>query len=160
MSRKSLVRTGADDGAAQAPSILGMMSPVTALQREIERVFDAFSGWPSELAAPDFRPRLEVAESDNAIVVNAEVPGIDEKDIHVAVTDNVLTIRGEKREEKDEKRKSMRLIERSYGAFERSIALPEGVDADRIAAKLDKGVLRVEIPRPAGAKEKTIPIRS
>jgi len=160
MTRKSMLRTSAEDGGLSPPSMLGFMNPYSALQKEIDRVFDAFASWPAEAAGAEFRPRLEVSESDGAIVVSAELPGVEEKDIHVSIADNILTIRGEKRAEKDEKSRNMRLIERSYGAFERSLSLPEGVEADRIAARLEKGVLRVEIPRPAGAKEKAIPISS
>jgi HSP20 family protein len=83
---------------------------------------------------------------------------MDEKDVEISVADGMLTIRGEKKFEKDEKKKSYRLIERSYGSFERAVALPPGVDASKVKAKMTKGVLKVEIPKPAAAKSQQVKI--
>ena len=134
------------------------LSPLDILQTEIDRVFDSFNGWPSVFTERAFSPDMEVVETDNAIEVSTELPGIDEKDVEINISDNVLTIRGEKKFEKDEKKKSYRLVERSYGSFERSVALPRGVDASKIKAKMKKGVLKVEVPKPAGASAQQVKI--
>jgi HSP20 family protein len=134
------------------------MSPFDLLQTEIERVFDSFNGWPAAFTERAFSPSMEVVETDNAIEVSTELPGIDEKDVEISVSDNVLTIRGEKKFEKDEKKKNYRLVERSYGSFERSIALPQGVDASKVKAKMTKGVLKVEVPKPAASKAQQVRI--
>lgn len=105
-----------------------------------------------------FSPSMEVIETDNAIEVTTELPGMDEKDVDISVADGVLSIRGEKKIEKDEKKKNYRLIERSYGAFERSVALPQGVDASKIKARMSKGVLKVEVAKPATAKAQPVRI--
>ncbi len=101
---------------------------------------------------------MEVTETDTAIEVTAELPGLDEKDVEISVADDVLTIRGEKKVEKDEKKNNYRLVERSYGLFERSIVLPSGIDTSKVKAKMTKGVLRVEIPKPAAAKAQQVRI--
>jgi HSP20 family protein len=94
--------------------------------------------------------RLHVAETKDAIDVTAELPGVDEQDIEVTFATGVLTIRGEKKTERNEKdsRKNGRLVERSYGVFNRSIALPFEPVSDKIEAKFDNGVLRVHLPKP------------
>lgn len=152
-----------------APPALRRADPFEALQQEVERVFDTFNGfraWPAVLSRPwpaifdgqNFVPRLEVVESDAAIEIAAELPGMDEKDIEISVADGSLTIRGEKNYERDEKQKNYRLVERSYGSFERTLAMPAGVETSKIKAKLNKGVLKVEIPKSAAAKAQHVQI--
>jgi HSP20 family protein len=133
------------------------VTPFGALQQEIERVFDNFGTWRGfDITA--FTPSMEVTETDKAIEVTTEIPGIDEKDVDISLSNDVLTIRGEKRAEKEEKNKSYRLVERSYGAFERSLALPAGIDAEAIKASMDKGVLKITLPKPAAAQAQKIKI--
>jgi HSP20 family protein len=129
-----------------------------SLQNEIDRVFDMFNGAAPAFDRRSFLPRMEVTENDSALEIAIELPGMDEKDIDINVSDGMLTIRGEKKVEKDEKKKSYRLIERSYGSFERSVALPAGVDASKVKARMAKGVLTVEAPKPPGAKTQQIKI--
>jgi HSP20 family protein len=105
-------------------------------------------------------PTMDVAETDKEIEITAELPGLEEKDVQINVSDNILTIRGEKKAETEQEDKNYRLIERSYGAFERSLELPEGVDADAIDATIDKGVLKVVVPKPAPAQAKKIEVKS
>ncbi len=148
--------------AAAAPSAR-RFTPFDLLQNEITRVFDTFNGfgaWPAAFAEQSFSPSIEVTETDSAIEVTAELPGMDEKDIDVSVADGLLTVRGEKKSERDEKKKDYRIVERTYGAFHRTIALPQGVDATKVAAQMSKGVLRIEIPKPAAAKAQQVKIRS
>lgn len=145
------------------PSQKGEADPFTAMQREINRVFSEFSGkdplsW--QPLAPS--PRIDVAETDTAVEVTAELPGIDEKDFELVLKDDILTIKGEKKSEKEEKNKDYHIVERSYGSFSRSIRLPFDADAEAVKAQFNKGVLKVTISKPADAKNKTvkIPIRS
>lgn len=132
------------------------MTPFAALQKEIERVFDNFDVWRGEPTG--FAPSMDVMETDEAIEVTTELPGIDKDDVEISLSNDVLTIRGEKNVEKEKKDRSYRLIERSYGAFERSLALPPGIDAGAIKASMDKGVLKITLPKPPAAQAQKIKI--
>ncbi len=137
--------------------------PFAAMQKEINRVFEDFGrGSLANLSNGDVSPRIDVAETDSAVEVTAELPGIDEKDIDVVLRDDVLTIKGEKKNEKEERKKDYHLIERSYGSFARSIRLPFEADSEAVKASFAKGVLKVSITKPAEVKDKTvkIPVRS
>lgn len=136
------------------------VTPFDLLQNEIDRVFNTFNNWPAVFTDISFSPNMEVTETDTAIEVSAELPGMDEKDIDIGVADGVLTIRGEKKLEKDEKQKNYRVVERSYGYFERAVALPQGVDAAKVKAHMSKGVLKIDIPKPAAAKAQQVKIRT
>jgi HSP20 family protein len=105
-------------------------------------------------------PSTDVTETDKEIEISAELPGLEEKDVQVNLADGVLTIRGEKNAEKEEKDKNYRLVERSYGSFERSIALPEGVKSEDVKASIAKGVLTVKVPKPALAQARKIEVKS
>ncbi len=137
------------------PSIFG------SLQREIDRLFDDFTptfGMGSELS--EVRCRMDLAETKDGLELTVEVPGLDEKDVTVSVADGLLTVSGEKRFETREKDKNYRFVERGYGSFERSVALPPGVKADDIEATLNKGVLKVMVPTPAKPEPQTIQVKS
>lgn len=121
----------------------------SVMRDEMDRVFERFeSGWPRLPSL--FRrngaitvPELDVRETTDSFIVEAELPGVDEKDVSVTFANGMLTIKGEKKQAKEEKGATYYIAERSYGAFERSIRLPESVDENKIEAKFDKGVLRV-----------------
>ena len=98
-------------------------------------------------------PAVDVVESEKTYEVTAELPGIDEKNIEVKVANGILTMRGEKQEEKEEKKKDYYLQERHYGSFERSFEIPEGVDPDKIEAIFKKGVLTVTLPKKVEAQK-------
>jgi HSP20 family protein len=98
-------------------------------------------------------PAVDVVESEKAYEVTAELPGIDEKNIEVKVANGILTMKGEKQEEKEEKKKDYYLQERHYGSFERSFEIPEGVDPDKIEATFKKGVLTVTLPKKVEAQK-------
>jgi HSP20 family protein len=143
--------------------------PFGAFQREMNKLFDDFFGgfqlspWaPLErrLAAA-FIPHVDVSETDKDIKVSAELPGMDEKDIDVSVTRDTLTIKGEKKEEKEDKGKDYYKMERSYGSFTRSVPLPVEVDTDKVQATFKKGVLEITLPKTAKAIQETkkIPIK-
>jgi HSP20 family protein len=142
--------------------------PFDPFERLHKQIDDLFSNswltraWPGHgPAGGAVMPSLEVSEDERQIVATAELPGIDEKDVEVTLDDNVLTIKGEKkaeREEKDEK-KSYHLVERSYGAFRRSLALDADVDAANVKATFDKGVLKVVLPKTPQQQAKTTKIQ-
>jgi HSP20 family protein len=103
---------------------------------------------------------VDVKETDTEIVVKAEIPGMDAKDINISVAGDLLTIKGEKKSEREEKEENYHLVERSYGAFSRSLALPAAVDLEKIEAKYDKGVLTVTCPKKEEIKPKAIEIKA
>jgi HSP20 family protein len=139
-------------------------TPFWSLQREIDRLFDDFThGFPSLSSAAggqELMPAMDVTETNTEIEVTAELPGLEEKDVQINLADNVLTIRGEKKSERDEKTKDYRVVERNYGSFYRTMELPAGVDPDKIKASIAKGVLKVVVPKPAPAQVKTISVKS
>ncbi len=152
-----------------------MWQPFEGLRREVDRLFDDFDvgSWraPFRRSLFDYAPfgRLEVkapavdvVEKDKEFEITVELPGIDEKDIEVKVANGGLTIRGDKKEQKEEKKKDYYLSERRYGSFERFFSLPDGVDADKIAASFKKGVLTVTLPKTPEAQkqEKKIAIKA
>ncbi|MEX0758895.1 MAG: Hsp20/alpha crystallin family protein [Tistlia sp.] len=165
--------------AAEQPSAPTIWQPLESLREEIDQLFDdvgrgawrlpfgrslaaarplaqPVAGWSATV------PAIDVAETDDRYELTAELPGIEEKDVEVKLTNGSLLIRGEKREEKEEKRKDYHLSERRYGSFERRFRLPDGVEADKIEARFKSGVLTVMLPKTAAAKtaEKKIKVRS
>ena len=139
----------------------------SAMREEMERMLErAEHGWPRWPAlfkrdGESMVPELDVRENANAITVEAELPGVEEKDVTVTLANGVLTIKGEKRSEKEEKSDSYYLAERSFGSFERSVRLPDTVDETKVEAKFDKGVLKVTATKkPEAAKaERRIEIK-
>jgi len=133
-----------------------------SLQREIERVFESFANnWPPlDFRTSGVTPSMDISETDKDIEITAELPGLEEKDVQVNVADGVLTIKGEKKAEKEEKEKNYHRIERSYGSFYRSLQLPSGVNADAIKATLKNGVLKVTVSKPAAAQPKKIEVKA
>ncbi len=130
--------------------------PLLSLHREVNRLFDdVFRGF----GVPSFGgfgqgggwPHVELSETDREIRVTAELPGLDEKDVEISVEEGVLTLRGEKRSEVEDKDRGY--SERSYGRFERRIGLPLGIDRERASATFRNGVLTVTLPRTEAAKE-------
>lgn len=150
-------------------------APFESLRREIDALFDDFRpfDWrlPSKmfgfevprLSAAEWQiaPAIDLIEKDDTYEITAELPGLDEKDVEVRLSNHTLTITGEKSEEKEDKRKDYYLSERRYGSFQRSFQLPEGADSDKIDARFAKGVLTVTLPKTTEAKkaEKKIAIK-
>lgn len=151
------------------------LDPFASFHSEMDRLLESFFGRRTPFAPlsfglpsagmPDLRdtgvalvPQVDVTEDDKAITVTAELPGLTEKDIEVTLEDGVLTLKGEKREEKSDATSHM--TERRYGRFQRSFRLPDGVDEDKVTAAVDKGVLHITVPKnPAAApKARSIPI--
>ena len=163
MNLRSLIPIGRNREVAQRDT-----SPFVSLQREIDRLFEDFGrGFPAlgpsfglREGSRDLMPAIDVTETDGQIEITAELPGLEEKDVQINVTDNVLTIRGEKKAEKEDKQKDYHLVERSYGSFYRALELPAGVDADKIKADISKGVLKVTVPKPAAKQAKKIDVKA
>jgi HSP20 family protein len=134
-------------------------NPFAVMQREMNRVFDSinrnwgFGAFP-ELAG-SFMPRLDVTEDAKAFTVTAELPGMSDKEIDLSISGDTLTIRGEKKEEKEDKNKNYYYSERSYGTFMRSIPLPQQVDTEKVSATFKKGVLTITLPKTDAAMEST-----
>jgi len=151
-------------GRSSTPSRVGNLDPFTDMRREMDRLFDHFSGgWdlPQLSEQSGFlAPKVNVSETEKGLELSAELPGIDEKDIELDVTDGILTLKAEHKEEKDEEDKDKRyhVVERSYGTFLRRFALPFDPDTDKVKADFEKGVLNVFIPRPEIEEKKATKI--
>jgi HSP20 family protein len=142
---------------------LAERDPFAAFRREMDSLFDSFFSGAGE--APRgfdrFTPRVDVKESDKEIRLIAELPGMDEKDVEISLSADVLTIRGEKKEEKEEKGEETYRMERTYGAFHRSFALPAEVDSNQASASFKNGVLTITLPKTAQAtKTKKIAVQA
>lgn len=134
-----------------------------AMQQEMNRLFTTFFDAPAagNAAAGGARrwvPAMDVVETDDHFVLRADLPGLDEQDVKIEVADDVLTVSGERRFEHEDKREGFFRVERGSGAFSRSLTLPDGVDAEAIAAAFDKGVLEVRIPKPAERRPRRVEI--
>lgn len=153
-------------------------TPFENLRREIDRLFDDFHpfGWRLPVTRSPFdlafhrlsgagwpvAPAIDLAEKEKQYEITAELPGLDEKDVEIGLSGRTLTIKGEKKEEKEERQKDYYMSERRYGSFQRAFQLPEGVDADKIDATFSKGILTVRLPKTVGAQraEKKISIKA
>ncbi len=154
------------------------LRPFESLRREVDRLFDEFDGgfWRSPFRSQFFdlapfrggeatsmaTPAVDVSETDKAYEITAEMPGMDEKNVEVKVANSVLTIKGEKQEDREEKKKDYYMRERSFGSFERTFQVPEGVEIDKIEANFKNGLLSVTLPKSAAAQkaEKKITVKT
>jgi HSP20 family protein len=135
----------------------------------MDRLFDSFTGrfgampfLPARLGAPlgIASPAVDITETEEAFIVTAEVPGLAEKDIEVLLSGDTLTIKGEKKQEREDKDDNVYLSERSYGAFQRAFSLPETVNSEKIAASFSNGVLSVTLPKVVVAPPKKIEVKA
>ena len=150
----------------QAPAASRGRSPIGSLRAEIDRLFDEFTFpfggslfeptrlWRSTLGSAELSPHSDIVEKDKEFQLSVELAGMDPANVAVSVVDNILTIKGEKKEEKSESKKGYHLSERRYGMFERSFELPASVDQGGIEASFDKGVLAVRLPKTTEAQKK------
>jgi HSP20 family protein len=156
------------DGGGLVPTDLWDWRPIEALRRQLDRFFDEaplqrrsgelepferFMGWQGT-------PPVDFVERDTDYELTAELPGLDHKDVEVKIVNGALVIDGEKKMEREEKKEGAYFTERRYGSFRRSFRLPENVDAEKVAASFEKGVLKVTLPKSAGGQgeEKKIDI--
>jgi HSP20 family protein len=158
---------GAPRGGASEPA--GAWNPLATLRREMDRLFDEFgtSRWPVPgamrlMAEMPPVPAMDLVEREGSYEITVEIPGIDVKDVELRVAGDMLTLRGEKREESDRSEKGRHVSERRYGTFQRSLRLPPDAEADKVEASCTNGILRITLPRSdtARAREKRIDIRS
>jgi len=134
--------------------------PLTAFQREMNRLMESFLGTsPFPEAKGEWVPALDVAETENEIVVKAEVPGIDKKDIDVTIRGDRLTISGEKKDERKEKKDTYTVYERRHGSFSRTITLPTDVNLDKVEAEFKNGVLTIRLPKTEETKARRISVK-
>lgn len=141
---------------------LALWRPLRELRREFDRIWDEFFGRvrvPEKWEEWEWSPAIDVSETDEAVVVRADVPGLDPQDIEVSLSGNILTIKGEKKKEKEEKKENFYRVERFYGSFVRSIELPTEVEGDKVEATYKNGVLKIVLPKKAEAKGKTIKVK-
>jgi HSP20 family protein len=126
----------------------------------LRRMFDVEPAWRSSLSFS--APAIDISEDEKAYKISAELPGSNPKDIDVSVSGDMLTLKGEKRREKEEKDKNYHFSERAYGSFQRSFQLPSSVDRDKVAADFSKGVLTITLPKTAEAQkpQKKIEVKS
>ena len=147
------------------PSFFGNDNPFGTLFREVQKTFEDFSRRTpfARFSSDMLSPKVDVMESKDAVEVTAELPGIDEKDVEVTLVNGILTIRGEKKTERDEqdKDKNWHVVERSFGSFSRAIPLPFDPDPAKVEAKFDNGVLRIQLPKPleVASKQQKIEIK-
>lgn len=147
----------------------------TAFRGELDHLFDRFSGgfetyalkplsdleglWSKNFDG--FAPLVvDVAETDKTYAITAELPGVDEKDVEISVQDGVLTLRGEKREEKEEMTSHRYMSERRYGAFQRMFGLPKGTDESKVEASFHNGVLKISVPKPAATLVRKVDVKA
>ena len=157
-------------GRAHMPVRRGEYEPFHDFQRQMNRLFDDFfTDFPlalrwgeNRLAAMGFSPRVDVSETDKEVRISAELPGMEEKDLSVEIDETSVTLRGERKEEKEDKGKNWYTREQSYGAFHRVIPLPASVDGGKASANFKKGVLTVTAPKRVEeqARRKSIKIET
>ena len=166
-----------DEKASQHPVATDLWRPLEKLRQQVDHLFDDFNRgsslspfgrglfdvepfWKRELAGHGM-PAVDISEKDKSFEITAELPGMDQKNIEIKLSNGNLIIKGEKKEDKEEKRKGYHLSERHYGAFERMFNLPKGVDVDKIEASFSKGVLSISLPKkPEAMKaDKVVPVK-
>ncbi len=142
-------------------------APLTRLREEMDNVFRRFMGEgrprmtrESEAASLVFGPTVDLAESEQEVTVTVELPGVEPKDVEIDVVGTALTIRGEKKHEREEKKRNYHYVERSFGQFHRSIPLPSTVDPEKVDATYKDGLLTVTIAKHPEAKPKRIAVKT
>ena len=138
------------DSGALMPPDFGLFG----LHREIDRLFSGFAQGIGPGGAQSIIPNIEISETDKAIEISAEMPGLERKDVDISIEDDTLTIRGEKRVEENQKDKNVQHSERSYGVFLRVLQMPPGIDSASVQATMANGVLKLTIPKPAKPEPK------
>lgn len=136
---------------------------IDLFRREIDSLFDRFfEGWPFELTSTESQwvPSVDLSETNKEYIVRAEIPGVDPKDFDISLNNNVLTIRGERKHEKETKDEDFHRIERVYGTFTRSIQLPGEVKEDKVSANYKNGVLEIILPKVKEEAVKKIPVKT
>jgi HSP20 family protein len=130
-----------------------------SLQGDMNRLFDRFFERPGNRGqGRRWIPAMDVAETEDSLVLRGDLPGMTEDDVDIEIKDNVLTVSGERKAESEEKGEGYHRVERSFGSFSRSLTLPQGIDPEKIEAGFENGVLEVRIPKPSEAKPTRVQI--
>lgn len=155
------LRRDAKGGTGMALMRWTPFGDLTTFRREMDRLFERFFGeLPGlEIPQPGWVARLDLTETKDSVTVKAELPGLESKDLDISISGNTLTIKGEKRQEKEEKDEHRHLVERAYGAFTRVVELPAPVAGEKVKAVFKNGVLTITLPKTEEAKRKAIPIK-
>jgi HSP20 family protein len=130
---------------------------VDSLQSEVNRVFDAFFG-NGGARTRRWVPAMDLVETEDQLVLRADLPGLSRDDVEIEIKDGVLTVSGERKTDHEEKSEGFYRVERAFGRFSRSLTLPDGIDAERVAAEFNDGVLEVRIPKPEETKPHRVAI--
>jgi len=136
------------------------MNVLNQLRREMDRLFETEPPSGGMVTAADWVPAVDIKETDKAFIITADIPGVDPKDIEVNMENGVLTIRGERKEEKEEEKEGYKRIERVRGTFYRRFTLPDTADAEKISAKSKNGVLEITIPKQEKVQPRKITVES
>lgn len=140
--------------------VTDLASEFTTMQHEIDRMFDRFRGGVvDDNATSTWLPAVDIVEKANGYLVSVELPGVDKKDVKITVQNDVLTVRGEKKQESEKTGENYHRVERSYGIFQRSFTLPTSVKNSQIEASYDNGVLTISLPKAEEAKPKEIEVQ-
>jgi len=146
-----------------ARELATLPSDVFNMQREINKMFDSFFRGGTQSDEPSnfsyWTPAVDITEQDDQYSVKVELPGVNKDDVKITLESNILTIRGEKKQEKEEKEKNYHRVERTYGSFQRSFTLPTVVKSDKIDAIFKDGILTISLPKAEEAKPKQIEVR-
>lgn len=134
------------------------MRDILNIQEEMNRIFNNFARPSEGQRGVLWSPQVDIYESDDGITVELEIPGMSKDDVNIRIQDNVLTLKGEKKQDEDTKGKNFHRVERSYGTFERSFSLPSSIQTDRVRATTKDGVLTITLPKAEEAKPREIAI--
>jgi HSP20 family protein len=135
------------------------MRELDSLQGDMNRLFDRFfEGRAPNGVSRRWIPAMDLVETEDHLVLRGDLPGMTEDDVDIEIKDGVLTVSGERKADQEEKGEGYHRVERSFGRFSRSLSLPQGIDAERVEANFDSGVLEVRIPKPAEAKPTRVQI--
>ena len=131
---------------------------VDSLQSEVNRIFDSFFGGTNDARTRRWVPAMDLVETENDLVLRADLPGLKKDDVNIELKDGVLTVSGERKAEHEDRSEGFYRVERAFGGFSRSLSLPEGVDAEKVTADFADGVLEVRIPKPEERKPHRVAI--
>lgn len=142
--------------------LMAFPSDILGMQRSINKMFDSlFRGdtWDEEVAASLWNPAVDVEERDQEYVLRVELPGVAKEDVNITTRENILTVRGEKKQKKESRESNYHRTERQYGSFQRSFNLPGSVKSDKIEATFKDGILEVVVPKAEEAKARAIEVK-
>jgi HSP20 family protein len=144
----------------EAGSLARPETGMTRFRSEIDNLFNRFLGEPWGAMEEIAMPRTDVAETDKEVKISMELPGIDPREVEISVAGGMLTVRGEKKQERQKERRDYHYVERQFGSFQRSFQLPSSVDPDKVDAQYKNGVLHITLEKQPQAQAKRIPVKT